>query len=96
MEQLLLHLLGDFVVQNDWMALNKKKPGVLGFAACFIHCFMYSIPFLLVASPAGVFLVFCTHFLIDRSNFVTWILSVRNGCKYKHGYRAVRVEVKPI
>lgn len=24
------HLVGDYLLQNDWMALNKKKAGHLG------------------------------------------------------------------
>jgi len=37
MEQLLLHLFGDFIVQNDYVALNKKKNTLKdGFIAYFI------------------------------------------------------------
>jgi hypothetical protein len=36
------HLIGDFVLQNDWMARNKSKPGLHGWWACFIHCWLYA------------------------------------------------------
>lgn len=80
MEQLLLHLLGDFVIQNDWMALNKKKPGAYGFFACLIHCATYSLPFAFITGWSAVLLIFACHFIIDRYNLVTVFLSLRNGC----------------
>lgn len=79
MEQLILHLFGDFILQNDWMALNKKEKGFKGAAACFIHCLLYALPFLLITGFTQVFFIFITHYIIDRYNFVTWFLSKRNG-----------------
>lgn len=80
MEQLLLHLFGDFILQNDWMAVNKKKPGINGFWACFVHCVLYSLPFLVIASPPQVLLIYLSHFVLDRYNLVTVGLSIRNNC----------------
>lgn len=80
MSQILLHLLGDFVIQNDWMALNKKNPGVYGLLACLVHCTTYSIPFALITDWLGVLLIGLTHFLIDRYNLITVFLSLRNRC----------------
>lgn len=79
MTQLLLHALGDYIIQNDWMALNKKKAGWLGFLACLIHCVTYALPFLLITSWAAVAVIFVTHFIIDRTKVVDWFLAVRNG-----------------
>jgi len=44
MEQLILHLTGDYLLQSDWMALNKIKNS----RAAATHAFVYSIPFLLL------------------------------------------------
>jgi hypothetical protein len=44
-EQLILHAVGDYLIQNDWMAQNKKKLTWLGELACQIHCITYSLPF---------------------------------------------------
>lgn len=79
MEQLLLHALGDYIIQNDWMALNKKKRGWLGLFACLLHCALYALPFLLIVSPLQVALIFASHFVIDRWRIVDWFLAVRNG-----------------
>lgn len=86
MEQLLLHLLGDFITQNDWMALNKKKPTLTGFLACQVHCILYALPFLLLGTPFQVFLIYFSHYAIDRSNLVAWFLAYRNGVKDIHNF----------
>ena len=36
------HLVGDYVLQNDWMALNKVKWNDEGWLAAFVHCICYS------------------------------------------------------
>lgn len=37
MEQLLAHLVGDYLLQSHWMALNKRSSSL----ACVIHCTLY-------------------------------------------------------
>lgn len=76
MIQLILHLLGDYLLQNDWMAQNKKKNGRIGFLACVVHCIIYSLPFLLIATPLQVSFIFLAHFLIDRWYFVKWYMNI--------------------
>jgi len=91
MEQLLLHLFGDYIIQNDWMALNKKKDGLKGWLSCAIHCLTYSLPFLLIANPIQVFMVFITHFILDRTNIVVSILKFRNkGSLENFGFKPER------
>lgn len=91
MEQLLLHLFGDYITQNDWMALNKKKPGLLGELACLTHCLVYSLPFLFITTWAAVLMIFISHYIIDRTNFIQWFLSKRNTCGTANfGYSANR------
>lgn len=75
----LLHLLGDYLIQNDWMAANKKVPTWTGFITCFVHCATYSLPFLLILDWTAVFWVFLTHFLIDRWRFIDWFIALKNG-----------------
>lgn len=80
MIQLLLHLFGDYFLQNDWMAINKSKYSIVGWQACFIHCLLYAIPFGLYYHSHWIFyLVFITHFTIDKftlaqywSKLVNW------------------------
>lgn len=97
MIQVLLHLLGDYFLQNDWMAVNKSKYSPLGWSTCFLHCLLYSIPFGIYYHSMEIFLlVFATHFLIDKFSLaVYWTKLINNtwladSCTWqaKLGFRA--------
>jgi hypothetical protein len=75
-EQLILHAVGDYLIQNDWMAKNKKVLNWTGELACQIHCITYSLPFLLIGSWWAVLAIYLTHYAIDRSKFVMWYMRV--------------------
>lgn len=55
-----LHFIGDFLLQSNYMALNKSKSiKVLSF-----HCLVYSLPFLWFGLEFA--LIACgAHFLVD-------------------------------
>lgn len=74
MEPLILHLLGDFVTQNDWMANHKTSRSWP--ALC--HVLVYGLPFLLIGSPVAVAVICGTHFVIDRFRLVRHVLWARN------------------
>jgi len=82
MEQLILHLTGDYLLQSDWMALNKIKNS----RAAATHAFVYSLPFLLLQpSFAAWFVIFFTHFLIDRfavAKYIAYAKTKIAPCKY--------------
>ena len=82
MEQLILHLVGDYLLQNDWMALGKKNRGAFGHLTCTVHCLLYSLPFFLITSPLQVTLIFVTHFLIDRWYFIKWYMNLVGQKKF--------------
>lgn len=80
MDWLVGHLVGDYLVQNDWMALNKKKSDlhclvhVLSYTLCVWACTLWpwwTLP--LVAIP---------HYLIDRTQFVMWFMRVTGKEKF--------------
>lgn len=74
-EQFLIHLFSDYWLQNDWMALNKKKH----FWIALIHAFIYTLPFLLVTkSLSALFVIFITHAIIDGTNIVNWLNQIKN------------------
>lgn len=83
MIQLILHLTGDYLLQNDWMARNKKVAGLYGFAVCFSHCLLYSLPFFLITGLWQVMLIFLTHFIIDRWQFVSWYMDTIGQKQFK-------------
>jgi len=79
MEQLLIHAVGDYFLQNDWMALNKKNKNIEGFIACAIHSILYTIPFILIScSWKALLVILFSHFLIDRTNIVAYFIAVKN------------------
>jgi len=75
---LLGHCIGDWMLQNDWMAQHKQC-GLVN-RACFVHVTVYTFAILLalwVAAPAnltplqlGLFLlcVYASHWLIDATD----------------------------
>lgn len=79
MIQLLLHLLGDYFLQNDWMAVNKNKFSILGWLTCSIHCLLYSIPFGFYYHNWYIFLwVLLTHFIIDKFGLAEYWIRLSN------------------
>lgn len=76
------HLIGDYILQNDWMALNKKTST----KHCLVHIFCYMIPFLWCGlTPLQLFAIALQHFAIDRTNFVFWFMKVKGQEKFATG-----------
>ena len=75
MAQLLLHLIGDYLLQSGWMATNKAKSHF----AAFVHALVYSLPFILIGPSLNAWLViFVTHFFIDRYSLAKRVAIVKN------------------
>lgn len=75
MIQLILHLIGDYVLQSQWMAENKAKST---FAAA-THAIIYSLPFLILNPSWPAFAVIIgTHFLIDRFSLAKYVVWAKN------------------
>lgn len=72
MQLLLCHLVGDYILQTDWMAANKKSSSF----ACAVHVAAYIIPFLI--TPLAwwqLVLIAAQHYLQDRWQFVPWFMA---------------------
>lgn len=75
MEQLLLHLIGDYVLQTDWMARTKTRSSV----ATLAHALVYALPFLLLSpSVAAIAVIAGSHFLIDRFRLARHVAFAKN------------------
>lgn len=75
MEQLLLHLFGDYITQSDWMAQNKTKH----VWPALIHGIVYSIPFLLLGISGMAWFVICsTHIVIDHFRLARYVVFAKN------------------
>jgi hypothetical protein len=83
-DQILLHLIGDYVVQSDWMAGEKTKKSV----AALVHAVTYTLPFLfLTGSPTALAFIGFTHFVIDRwrlARYVCWVKNIPSPKRYRH------------
>jgi len=62
------HLVGDYLLQNDWMALNKKKSSL----HCGVHVAVYvASVWLFTGWPWWALLVTAVcHFIQDRTSIV--------------------------
>jgi len=74
MEPLILHMLGDYILQSHWMAENKTKAHL----PAFLHAATYSVPFLLIGSPIAVLAIWVTHFFIDRYRLARYVVWAKN------------------
>ena len=78
------HFVGDWLLQNDWMA--REKRGRWWSAACLTHCGVYTLTltaaFVAVSStwrenaviPTALFaaVIFLSHWLLDGFNIPVW------------------------
>lgn len=75
MEQALLHLIGDYITQTDWMATEKTKRTW----AAFCHATIYSLPFWLITnSPLALFVIWFSHLIIDRFRLARYVVFAKN------------------
>lgn len=73
MEQIILHLIGDYVTQNNWMAKNKTTRWL----PALLHARVYSVPFLIIGSFYAFIVILFTHAFIDRFRLIKYILRAR-------------------
>ncbi|PWK14284.1 DUF3307 domain-containing protein [Tumebacillus permanentifrigoris] len=81
MDWLIGHLVGDYLLQNDWMALNKKKRFWSGELACNVHCLLWTLSVLVFTGWWDVvhfILVYLSHYILDRSSIVCTIVDFIN------------------
>lgn len=73
-DQLVAHLIGDYVLQSDWMAAEKTKK----IWVAIFHAIFYSLPFIFILNGVSVpalAVIVLTHAVIDRwrlARYVTW------------------------
>lgn len=74
-DQLIAHLVGDYVLQSDWMANEKTRRHL----AAAVHALTYAAPFLLLTrSPSALAVIVGTHFVIDRWRLARWVVLAKN------------------
>ena len=92
----LAHMVGDYVIQSHWMAVEKTKRWWPAIA----HGVTYGLPFLLITQSAlALAIIVGTHILIDHwrlARFAVWIRNqlapkayrpaLTSGCRQPHRY----------
>lgn len=74
-DQILCHLIGDYVLQSDWMANEKTKRHL----AAWIHAACYSLPFLFLRPSLVAWIAMVvTHALIDRYRLARYVVWLKN------------------
>jgi len=79
MHWIFAHLIGDYLLQNDWMALGKKRSSWI----CGVHVFTYMIPFLFCGLEWWqLALIAGQHFAQDRTGFIVWLMKVKGSAGF--------------
>jgi hypothetical protein len=72
---LLAHLVGDYLLQSHWMAVEKTKrwwPAVA-------HAATYALPFVIITrNPVALCVIMSTHAVIDRYRLARHVAWVKN------------------
>ena len=70
------HLVGDYLLQNDWMALNKRKSTL----PCAVHCTLWTFAVCAFAgwsSIPAIAVLWGTHFVQDRTGIIKiWMTKI--------------------
>jgi len=75
LEQLLAHLVGDYLLQSDWMAQQKTTRNL----AAVCHALTYTLPFVLLGASVSALAVIClTHLVIDRFRLARFVCFAKN------------------
>ncbi|HEU4965207.1 MAG TPA: DUF3307 domain-containing protein [Bacilli bacterium] len=81
MEWLVGHLVGDYLLQTDWMANHKKEKSWRGELACHVHCLLWTLAVLVFTGwwdGPHIALVYLSHYLLDRTPLVRWYVTAVN------------------
>ncbi len=74
-DQIVAHLVGDYILQSDWMASEKTKKSV----AAAAHALVYTLPFLFITQNLAALTFIClTHLLIDRFRLARYVCWLKN------------------
>lgn len=75
------HFVGDYLLQNQWMAIGKSHKGFHGHLTCTVHVILYTLSiaiFTSLWSPLFLATVFIPHWLIDRFSLAWYWIDFKN------------------
>lgn len=74
---LVAHLVADWLLQNDWMAVNKTN---LRHSAGWVHAFVHAVLLGLALGWLGGVVLGILHLLIDTGRPINWWVRVFKKC----------------
>lgn len=91
--QIVAHLIGDYLLQSDWMANNKTSRSV----AAAAHVLAYSVPFVIWFRPSvgACLFIAVSHFVIDRWRLARFVVWAKNLMAPRMSWLVVHYEVGP-
>jgi len=76
------HFIGDYLIQTDFMALNKKKSAWI----CLLHVVTYMLPFVFCGMMWWqLLLIAAQHYVIDHTDVVLWLMHAKGSGKFATG-----------
>lgn len=77
-DQIVAHLVGDYLLQSHWMATEKTRNSV----AAAIHAVAYTLPFAFITqNPVALALIAGLHFPVDRWRLARFVVWAKNGAR---------------
>lgn len=74
-DQIILHFVGDYLIQSNWMASEKTKK----YLPCLIHAITYALGFLfLTTSWKALLLIGGSHFIFDHFRVAKYMCFAKN------------------
>jgi len=86
---LLGHLIGDYMLQTSWMAMNKGKKTCEGWFAAILHSIVYTASICTTMWNFNywwIIAVFLSHVFIDHYSTATWYLKHVKGMNKPYKY----------
>lgn len=75
-DQIVAHLVGDYVLQSHWMATEKVRNSL----AAAVHAVAYTLPFAFITlDPLALALISGLHFPVDRWRLARLLVWAKNG-----------------
>lgn len=79
------HFVGDYLLQNQWMAIGKSQKGWHGHLTCTVHVLLYTAAVAAltgVLSPLVLLSIAVPHWIIDRWSLAWYIIDAKNPVQH--------------
>lgn len=85
------HFVGDYLLQNQWMAIRKSQSGWRGHSACTVHVILYTLAVCLFSGLWSLWFgaaIAIPHWIIDRWSLAWYWLDFKNPVKHTKIYES--------